>query len=79
MTYDYSKLNGRIIEKCGTQRSFAEKMGVSEAVISKLLNGDAGWRQVQIEKAMNILEIPVDEVAVYFFKKKLTYAKVVNT
>lgn len=27
MAYDYSKLNGRIIEKCGTQAKFADLMG----------------------------------------------------
>ncbi len=35
MAYDYAKLNGRIIEKCGTRKAFAEKMGFSEATISK--------------------------------------------
>lgn len=75
MRHDYSKLNGRIIEKCGTQRLFAEKMGVSEATISKLLNENAVWKQNDIEKAMDILEIPFDEIPMYFFKKK-TYVYV---
>lgn len=25
MTFDYSKLKGKIVEKCGTQKKFAEK------------------------------------------------------
>ena len=29
MAYDYAKLNGRIVEKCGTQAVFAERMGLS--------------------------------------------------
>ena len=38
MPYDYSKLNGRIVEKCGTQANFAEMMGLSERTISLKLN-----------------------------------------
>ena len=38
MAYDYAKLNGRIIEKCGTQAVFAERMGLSERTVSLKLN-----------------------------------------
>ena len=33
MSYDYSKLSGRIVEKCVTQACFAEAMGLSERSI----------------------------------------------
>lgn len=72
MIRDYSKLNGKIVEKCGTQAVFAKKINLSEATVSKLLNGNAEWRQNQIEMAANILDISIEDVPIYFFKKKLS-------
>jgi len=34
MAFDYSKLNGRIVEKCGSQGNFARQMELSERSIS---------------------------------------------
>ena len=34
MSFNYSKLRGRIIEKFGTQGCFARKLGVSERTLS---------------------------------------------
>ena len=36
--YNYGKLKGRIIEKFGSQKAFAEKLGWSEGKLSKKLN-----------------------------------------
>ena len=33
MAFDYSKLNGRIVEKCGSQGNFARQMELSERSI----------------------------------------------
>ena len=51
MAYDYAKLNGRIIEKCGTQAVFAERMGLSERTISMKLNNKIAFKQPEIQKA----------------------------
>lgn len=67
MAYNYSKLNGRIIEICGTQAVFAEKMGLSERTISLKLNNKVAWKQPEITKACEILGIPESEIQVYFF------------
>lgn len=69
--YDYRKLNGRIVEICGTQAVFAEKMGLSERTISLKLNNKIAWKQSEIQKAVEILGIPDDEIQVYFFSKKV--------
>lgn len=69
--YDYRKLNGRIVEICGTQAVFAEKMGLSERTISLKLNNKIAWKQSEIQKAVEILGIPDDEIQVYFFTKKV--------
>ena len=53
MAYDYSKLNGRIVEKCGTRANFAEMMGLSERTISLKLNNKISFKQPEIQKALS--------------------------
>lgn len=67
MAYNYAKLNGRIVEKCGTQAVFAERMGLSERTISMKLNNKIAFKQSEIQKALDVLEITSDEIQVYFF------------
>lgn len=71
MAYNYSKLRGRIIEKFGTQAKFATKMGVSERTLSLKLNGEIYFKQNEITKASHLLDIPDDEVMVYFFNQEV--------
>lgn len=71
MAYDYSKLNGRIIEKCGTQVVFAERMGLSERTISLKLNNKVAWKQPEMQKAAGVLEFPETEIQTYFFTMKV--------
>ena len=66
-TYSYSKLIGRIIECCGTRVKFAKLMGVSEHTMSLKLNGKVQWRQVDIARACDILDISYKEIPEYFF------------
>ena len=42
MAFNYAKLLGKIVEIFGTQRKFAEAMGLSERTISLKLNGKMG-------------------------------------
>ena len=67
MAYDYNKLLGRIVEKCGTQSRFAEAMGLSERSVSLKLNGKVGWKQKEIVKACEVLDISTDDLCKYFF------------
>lgn len=71
MAYDYSKLNGRIIEICGTQAVFAEKMGLSERTVSLKLNNKVAWKQPEMQKAAGVLEFPEAEIQTYFFTMKV--------
>lgn len=71
MEYDYSKLNGRIVEKCGTQAVFAERMGRSERTISLKLNNKIPWKQPEMQKAAEILNFPETEIQAYFFTIKV--------
>jgi len=67
MTYDYSALIGRIIQKYGTQYRFAEAMKMSEHSLSVKLNGKRPWKQADIEDACCLLDIKREDIPKYFF------------
>lgn len=71
MAYDYSKLNGRIIEKCGTQAKFADLMGLSNRTISLKLNNKIKFKQDEIQKAIVILQLDSTDISEYFFNLKV--------
>ena len=71
MAYDYAKLNGRIVEKCGTQAVFAKRMGLSERTISMKLNNKIAFKQSEIQKALEVLDLASDEIQAYFFTMKV--------
>ena len=71
MTYDYSKLNGRIIEVCGTSKTFAKLMGLSERTVSLKLSNQRPFKQSDIEKAKDILNLKGEDIDQYFFTKKV--------
>lgn len=69
--YDYSKLNGKIVEVFGTKKKFAQSMNLSEKSISDKTNNKRCWQQKEISKACELLQIPNDEINSYFFKYKV--------
>lgn len=71
MVKDFSKLSGRIVEKFVTQSNFAVAMGLSERSISLKLNGKVNWKDDEIEKAITLLELNVEDIPVYFFTRKV--------
>lgn len=68
---DYSKLRGRIVEKCGTQALFAKKMNLSERSICLKMQGKRMFKQNEIQKALKILELNVVDIPTYFFQEKV--------
>lgn len=66
----YAKLRGRIREKFGTNTAFAQAMGIDPASVSFKLNNRTPWKREDIEKACELLEIPIEEVYIYFFSEK---------
>lgn len=71
MAYDYAKLNGRIIEKCGSQSVFAKQMNLSERTVSQKLNNKIAWKQSEIQRAIVVLGLEVEEIPLYFFTIKV--------
>lgn len=71
MAYDYSKLLGRITEKYGTQSKFSGALGLSERSLSLKLNSKIGFKQDEISKVCNLLELAETDIPSYFFTLKV--------
>lgn len=71
MLYDYSKLSGKIKECCGSQASFAGRIGLSERSVSLKFNNLREWKQKEIQKACAVLGIKEREIPIYFFTPKV--------
>lgn len=71
ITFDHSKLRGRITEKFGTQSAFAREMGISEATLSMKLAGKNYFTSDEIVQACDLLDIDLGLVADYFFDFKV--------
>lgn len=69
--FDYSKLKGRIKEKCGSQKAFAGRLGTTPSSISMKLNGSQYFSQKDIMKTARILEIQPEDIFAYFFAPKV--------
>ena len=67
----YAKLRGKIREVFATQEAFAKAMGMSTVSISQRLNGKMEWKAPEIALACELLGIPLEENAAYFFIKKV--------
>ena len=65
--FDYSKLKGRIKEKCSSQKVFAELLGITEGTLTSKLQGYTYFTQDEIRNSIDILGIDPSEVALYFF------------
>lgn len=71
MNFDYSKLLGRIVEKFGSQYQFAIAIGLSERSLSLKLNNKVPWKDKEIYKASEILDINYEQIPKYFFTLKV--------
>lgn len=71
VVFDYGKLRGRIVEKFGTQSSFAEAMNISDGSLSNKLASKSYFSADEIAIACELLAIPQNEVSTYFFTRKV--------
>lgn len=67
MSYDYSKLLGKIKEVYGTQEIFAKQLGISRTSLNQRLTGKLEFSQNEISKSMKLLGEPYTEIDRYFF------------
>lgn len=71
MAFNYSKLNGRIVEMCGSKTEFAKRIGLSDAVLSLRLNNKMCFSQKEIAQICVVLKIKSKEIPLYFFDKEV--------
>ncbi|MCX4364569.1 MAG: DUF739 family protein [Bacilli bacterium] len=71
--YDYSKLKGRVIEKLGSLKKYAEMLSLSDTALSNKLKNKTAFSQDEILKSMDkdVLDIPETDVSLYFFTQKV--------
>ena len=64
---DFAKLRGRIREKFGTEKAFAEAAGILPTTLSRCLAKRRQWRGEEIAAACKVLDIPLSEAYQYNF------------
>lgn len=64
---DYSELRGKIRAKFKRQGDFAKALGMDASSLSKKLNNRTQWTRPEIEKACELLDIPLADAHLYFF------------
>lgn len=69
MSFDYSKLRGRIVEKFGTLKDFAEAIGVAPGTVTQKLSGERGFSQADIVKWCDALDLNLLDAPNYFLDK----------
>ena len=69
VNYNYSKLLGRITERFGTRKAFAEAMNIPPSMLSEILLNKRKLTQPLIKKMASpkYLDIPLNEYGEYFF------------
>lgn len=71
MEFDYSKLKGRITEMYDSQTGFAKVMQVSDNHLSSCLCNKTRFSTKAMDRMIELLCIPEEEIGEYFFKLKV--------
>jgi hypothetical protein len=73
MVFDFSKLNGRIVEKFGTRAAFAAAAGYTDSQLSARLNNRVHFPADEIRKLCEpeLLDLQISDIPVYFFTLKV--------
>ena len=67
MTFNYSKLIGRMAEKGETRESISNKLGISSMALRNKLTGKTQFKQDEMAKLIEVLDIDPERIAFYFF------------
>lgn len=74
MVYKTEKLKALIVEKFGTQKRFAEAVGINQSTLSRYLAGRS-WGGEELVKAAKALGISFEEINAYFFEPEVSNLK----
>lgn len=75
MTFDYSKLIGRIREKGLTQGKVAQRIGVSDNTFTSRIKSRTYFCSAEIEEICKLLDIGSSEIGAYFFTPSVEVSK----
>ena len=64
--YDYSILKGKIVEKIGSRRELADKLGINETTLSNKLNNKTDFSREEMKKICKILDEPLYKIVEFF-------------
>ena len=67
MKFNYAKLLGRMRERGFTQDRLAKAIGINKATLSAKLNNRFCFSQEEILEICKLLNIPLSEIADYFY------------
>jgi len=67
ITYNYSKLLGKIKELYDTQENFSSALGIGRVSLSHRLTGKLQFTQNEILRASELLNIKKKDIPIYFF------------
>ena len=65
--FEYCKLRGKIREKFVTETNFAKALGIHKSTLSTRLNKKSQWRVNELQRAIKLLDIKLEEIPSYFF------------
>ena len=71
MTFDYSRLRGKIREVFGTETAFSKSLGIGRVSLSQRLNNMTEFSRSEMLKSCDLLSIPYSEIPIYFFAAKV--------
>lgn len=66
--FDYSKLQGRIREVCGSQGKMAQELGMSRTALNQKINNASDFTSREMLSISNYLHINFADIPAYFFK-----------
>ena len=76
--HDYSKLRGKIKEILGNEKELASILKLSNASVSAKLNSKVPFTIPEIDRIVEVLSIPVEEIHCYFFDIKVEIISTIN-
>mgnify|MGYP002519668063 CR=1 FL=1 len=69
MSFNYSKLLGKMRECNYTQEKLANAINMNKGTLNQKLNNKANFTQPEMDSICELLNIPADEIGTYFFTK----------
>ncbi len=71
VSFDYSKLRGRIVEKYGSITAFSKHVKIDYPAVIRKMNGGTNFSQKDIINWCKLLDIDINDVPDYFLREKV--------